>query len=191
MKANVQLTEEFIEHDLHCLELFQEGIKVSHIWPDRPAKLEISFDGKILYKTNSNYFTNTTISIGLLSCRKLLEFLGIKYSPSGGLYNRRKAHKDDIVIENFTNSSGGTLCQVTLEDIKTQFPSNYKSVIQALETVYKHSHKFVAHLTYCMNPDEDTYKQYSLACMSLRQLMHEFYYIRSGRPVPTTRLQRY
>lgn len=78
--------------------------------------MKIYFDEKLRSTGNSNAYTNPVLESGLIHCRALLDFLGLKTDPkdSTKLISRdpRTNKKDDVVIEHFSNSKG-TLPHVT------------------------------------------------------------------------------
>src|SRR3954451_13597563 len=70
-------------------------------WPD-PTPMEIYANGKVIADGNLNAFINPAIEAGLVHCRALLEFLGLK-AHDGRLVNFPRRHRSDIGIEHFMN----------------------------------------------------------------------------------------
>src|SRR6266567_9336444 len=76
---------------------------------DSPKPMKIYFADRLQITGSSSAFTNPVIEAGLIHCRALLEFLGLRVShsdPTKLAARGPKTQPDDWVIEDFANSAG-------------------------------------------------------------------------------------
>ncbi|MDO8426462.1 MAG: hypothetical protein Q7T24_02970, partial [Deltaproteobacteria bacterium] len=100
---------------------------------DKPKSLEIKFDGKTCIEGLSTAFTNAAIESGIMHCRALLEFLGLKVDSSNHrkLANRTGKQKDDLVIEDFTGQNG-QLARITIDEALSPYRGDRAEAENAL-----------------------------------------------------------
>jgi hypothetical protein len=72
-----RLLEELIPYRMHAVEILNYALRLRSIWSDAPA-MTMHVDGKQVMEGNLNAFTNPAIEAGLVHCRALLEFLGLR-----------------------------------------------------------------------------------------------------------------
>jgi hypothetical protein len=66
-----------IPHRMNAVALLNLALRYVMKW-DSPRKLEIYFDEKLSIRGLSTAFTNPAIEAGVVHCRALLEFIGLK-----------------------------------------------------------------------------------------------------------------
>ena len=112
--------------------------------------MKIYFDEKLRITGNSNAFTNPVLEAGLIHCRALLDFLGLKADPTDStkLICRypKKTKKDDVVIEHFSNSNG-PLPMVTPQEAISRYKGAQSEAEAALAGILHTANKGLAHIT--------------------------------------------
>ncbi len=93
-------------------------------------------------------YTQPVIAMGVLRCRYLLEFLGIKAAgaPPELQAVSRRSHDGDIGIEHFTRSDGRQLARVTPVEAASLFPA-HPDTLTAWATVITIAGQRLAHPT--------------------------------------------
>jgi hypothetical protein len=121
-----------------------------------PPPLSIHIDGKLAVEGNLYAFTNPAIEAGLVHCRALLEFLGLRLS-NGQLGALKKRRGSDIGIENFHNASG-PLSKVTPDDALNRYDGGREEAEKALLAVFQITNRGLAHITEDLidNPEHGT-----------------------------------
>src|SRR5690348_17010952 len=96
-----------IPYRMKAVAIFNLAAKYVKSW-DAPKRLEIYFDGKLCIEGLSTAFTNSNIEAGIIHCRALLEFLGLRCDPRdpSKLSVRVGKRDDDFVIEDFLGPNG-------------------------------------------------------------------------------------
>ena len=84
---------------------------------DAPKPMKVYFGDKLCIEGLSTGFTNSAIEAGIVHCRSILEFLGIKGDPSNSskLVTRNSKRKDDLAIEDFSGRDG-QLSKITIQE---------------------------------------------------------------------------
>jgi hypothetical protein len=110
--------------------------------------MQIFFDGDLTIEGTSSGLFNPVIEAGLVHCRALLEFVGLKADPANPakLTCRTTKRADDFGIEEFHNSSG-PLPLVTPEAAIGRYPGGCEDAESALALVLSGTNKLVAHIT--------------------------------------------
>ena len=114
----------------------------------RRTPCEIHFGGKPVLSGNPySVVTNPILEMGILYCRVMLEFLGIKYeATTRRLIQRAGRHPTDTIIENFGRP------QVTIKQLKAAGSGSPRSIERACKTTIRVGHTAVAHLTHRATP---------------------------------------
>ena len=138
-----------IPYRLQAVDAANSAIWLRSSW-DVPKEMKIYFDAKLRITGNSNAYTNPVLESGLIHCRALLDFLGLKADPADSTKlicrNPKKNKKDDVVIEHFSNSHG-PLPLVTPQEAITQYEGSQSDAETALAGVLHTANKGLAHIT--------------------------------------------
>ena len=143
MNNNEVLTRH-IPYRLKAVSTLSVALK---LWPDNdvPVPMKIYFGDHLVVDSNSYGFLNPAIECGLMHCRALLEFLGLR-ELNGQLRNIGRRHGDDVGIEQFTNTAG-PLPMVTPTAAVAHYTGEGDEAERALIAVFHATNKGLAHLT--------------------------------------------
>lgn len=161
---------------------------VTH-WQRQPRKLEIYFDGKLSIRGLSTAFTNPTIEAGIIHCRALLEFLGLrcdKQDPSR-LAERLGKQKDDYVIEEFVGPNG-PLSKVTVAQAVAPYSGPKEQAERALAAVIHTANKGLAHITSGHVVDLGDLELFEIASRGVPTLVANYFYVARGIAPPDWQL---
>jgi hypothetical protein len=148
---------------------------VPHI--NSQTSMMISFDGKDLIKGNAAQFVSLSLISGIMACRVLLEFLGIKYSTRRtALYERLNCTNDDLCIEQFQDDTGYPLKKVAPCTALQSSGYQQGPAKEALELVIKISHKEFAHLTTGLGIERDDLAIIARAGKITMTLIDQFFF---------------
>jgi hypothetical protein len=78
MLSRDQYASHVIPYRMKAVAAFNLATRFVAHWNHQPKPLEIYFDGKLSIRGLSTAFTNPTIEAGIIHCRALLEFLGLR-----------------------------------------------------------------------------------------------------------------
>ncbi len=76
-----QVIDELISYRLGAVNALTHSLNLCKVF-DNPKTIEIYFDNKLTIFGNSNAYTNPVIASGLIHCRVLLEFLGLRLTKN-------------------------------------------------------------------------------------------------------------
>ncbi len=124
---------------------------------------------------------------GVISCRALLEFLGLCWCKhSNQLAEIRKRHsEDDIGIEQFSNASGPLKKATPAEALKF-YPGLSADAENAFLVIFKIANKELAHLTHTNIDDLISYDHLMIASKGITALMTNFFYTPLGLEAPVS-----
>jgi len=117
-----------------------------------PKSLTICFDGELTIEGNSRAYTNPVIEAGLMHCRALLEFLGVRAGGNKLAPIIRK--RSDVGVEHFRDSKGKPLPTVTREEALSRYKGGKTDAEKALLAVFHATNKGLAHMTYQLSAPE-------------------------------------
>ena len=84
-----RLLNEILPYRMRAVDTLNLAVRMRMRW-EAPPPMEIHVDGKLQIEGNLNAFTNPAIEAGLVHCRALLEFLGLR-ERNGRIANVKKA----------------------------------------------------------------------------------------------------
>jgi hypothetical protein len=151
-----------------------------------PKPMKIYFDDQLQITGNSNAFTNPVVEAGLVHCRALLEFLGLRVSPTDPtkLMSRGpKTQLDDWVIEDFSNSAG-PLPSVTPRQAISKYTGDPVEAESALATVLHTVNKGLAHITAGLIASTTDIRALEIASRGVPALVVSYVYTPLGLPAP-------
>ena len=151
-----------------------------------PQEMMIAFDRKIKIVGNSWMLFNPSAEAGVIHCRSLLEFMGLKVSPNNReklVQRPRGRRKDDIVIEDLSRD-GRALAPISLEQAVSAFSGPPELAEQALAATCHWANKVVAHLTAIMPTDPEALRLFQLAAQGVPKLVLRHVYGPLGIPFP-------
>jgi hypothetical protein len=155
---------------------------------DAPRPMKIYFDDRLQIMGNSSAFMNPVIEAGVIHCRALLEFLGLRVSPSNPtklVPRGRKSHGDDWVIEDFANAAGA-LPLVTPQQAVSRYKGDPIEAEKALASVLHTANKGLAHLTAGLSAAAMEINALEIASRGVPALVISHLYTPLGLAVPKT-----
>lgn len=111
-----------------------------------PPPMYIFINGKLSVEGNLNAFTNPAIEAGLVHCRALLEFLGLRMTSQVRTGNVKKRRSRDIGIESFVNANGHQL-MIDPAAAFERYPGGPAEAENAFHAVFLITNKGLAHVT--------------------------------------------
>lgn len=150
---------------------------------DSPKPMKIYFEEKLRVTGNSNAYTNPVLESGLIHCRALLDFLGLKTSPNDSTKliprDPKQNKKDDVAIENFSNSKG-PLPLVTPQEAITSYRGPQTEAEAALAGVLHTANKGLAHITSGLALSATDILHLEIASRGVRSLVVNHFYTPLG-----------
>ena len=147
--------------------------------PDQRGRIELMYAGQKVLAGTPRCITNPLVEVGAISCRVMLEFLGIKVGKDE-LIEVSKRKSDDIAIEMFG------VPRVRLADLDSYAGTERELVRLSCVTTIHIAHKVVAHFTSA--PIERTGFEHLLRCgRTVVELIERDLYGALGREVPDYR----
>jgi hypothetical protein len=175
-----------IPHRLEAIATLNLVLRLLGGW-DSPKPMKIFFADRLKITGSSSAFTNPVIEAGIIHCRALLEFLGLRVSPSDPrkLASRgAKGRTDDWVIEDFSNAAGA-LPLVTPQQAVSRYKGGPAEAETALASVLHTANKGLAHLTAGLSPAATDITALEIASRGVPALVVSYLYTPLGLPAPT------
>ena len=144
----------------------------------RPDAISIRFDGQVVLTPKSLYqITNPLFEIGILYCRVLLEFLGIRLDSKNKLANRADGRPDDFGIEQLS------LPHVTIAELLGAPCARSGDIEAAAIATLISADKGVAHFT--SSTSGRAHAANSLLCAkAVAWCIEEYVYRKLSMPIP-------
>jgi hypothetical protein len=180
-----------IPYRMRAVAVFNLATRFVTRWQRTPRPLEIYFDGKLSIRGLSTAFTNPTIEAGIIHCRALLEFLGLrcdKQDPTR-LAPRHGKQSDDFVIEDFSGFNG-PLAKVTVAEAVAPYAGPKEEAEKALAAVIHTANKGLAHMTSGHVVDLGDVRLFEIASRGVPTLVANCFYIAQGLDPPDWQLAK-
>lgn len=149
MFSHDDIINRIIPYRLQAVDAANLAARLLRSW-DAPKSMKIYFDEKLRITGNSNAYTNPVLESGLIHCRTLLDFLGLRVGPTDSTKlicrDPKKNKEDDVVIEHFSNSNG-PLPLVSPQEAITWYQGPQTEAEAALASVLHTANKGLAHIT--------------------------------------------
>lgn len=181
-KENAYLLGELIPSRLNSIELFCYVYRLTD-WARKPkSPMRTYFYNDFVVVGSSAAFTNSVLEIGLIHCRGLLEFLGIRVNK-GKISQRPSKRDDDFGIENLG------LPLVTPQQVFRLYSGPEDEAERALTTVCDVASKVMAHLTKGPTPQPGMDRLLDVAGRGLGPLVTSYVYSPLGLPPPPSAIK--
>jgi len=171
-----------IPYRLQAVDAANLAVRLRSSW-DAPMAMKIYFDDRLKITGNSNAFTNPVMEAGLIHCRALLDFLGLKADPADSTKlvcrDPKRTKKDDVVIEHFSNSNG-PLPMVTPQDAISRYQGPQSEAEAALASVLHTANKGLAHITSGLAMSARDMSNLEIASRGVRALVVSHFYTPLG-----------
>lgn len=186
--AKVHTRDEYIQYvipyRMKAVSVFNLALRYVMSW-DTPGRLEIYFNDKLVIRGLSTAFTNPAIEAGIMHCRALLEFVGLKVDSKDPdkLSERQGSRDDDFVIEDFCGPNGH-LQRVSPAVAVASYTGSAAKAEKALAAVIRAANKGVAHTTAGHLVDGDNFQHFGIASCGVPKLLVSHFYTPLGLPPP-------
>ena len=176
MDEKQDFVERILPHRLGAVEVMGFAIRFRSQW-SAPVRMEILFEGKLSIEGLSSAFTNPAIETGIIHCRALLEFLGLRVDKANHakLAQRPSARGDDLLIEHFANSAG-PLPRVTPSEAVAAYKGSPEGAERSLARVIHVANKGLAHSTVGLITDSDDQRLVEIASRGVPSLLMKHFY---------------
>ena len=180
--------DRILPYRLEAVEILGLALRYRLSWSG-PVRMEVFFDGKLSIEGLSTAFTNAAIEAGIIHCRALLEFIGLRADPrnQGRLAQRASGRGDDLLIEHFSNAAGA-LQLVTLAEAVAPYQGSSQEAERALARVINIANKGLAHSTVGLISDPDDLRLSEVASRGVRALLIKHFYVALGLQPPAERI---
>ncbi len=182
MFTNEEIRDRIIPYRLQALDAANKAAELRQSW-DTAKTMKIYFDEKLTITGNSNAYTNPVLESGLIHCRALLDFLGLKIEPKNStkLVPRDSTNRkqDDMGIEHFS-ISGVPLGLVTPEKAVSLYQGPESEAEAALSGVIHMANKGLAHITSGLNLSNTDFQHLEIASRGVRALVISHFYTPLG-----------
>ena len=185
MTPKQDFVDRILPHRLGAVEVLGFAIRFRSRW-DAPVRMEILFDGKLSIEGLSSAFTNPAIEAGIIHCRALLEFLGLRVDKTNHamLAQRQQGRGDDLLIEQFSNAAGA-LPLVTPSEAVAAYKGSPQEAERALARVIHIANKGLAHSTAGLLDDPDDQRLVEIASRGIPALVVKHFYSPLGLALPS------
>lgn len=179
----LQFIELQLSHRIKAVAFLLRLLSGTRSWTS-PKPMVVLIDGKPVFQGPHYVLTNPSIEIGLVYCRSLLEFMGIKSTGDKlQLVPAPRPRPDDISIEDF-DLSGTALARVSIDQALATYPGPRAEATAGYLTLLAHADKAVAHLTIGPRQDEATLDQLEYGSTGVLRLMEAHFYQALNLPKP-------
>lgn len=186
MFTNDDIINRVIPYRLQAVDVANLAVRLRISW-DGPKSMKIYFDEKLRITGNSNAFTNPILEAGLIHCRALLEFLGLKADSKDSTKlicrDPTKTRTDDVVIEHFSNSNG-SLPMVTPQEAISRYQGAQSEAEAALAGILHTANKGLAHITSGLVLSATDMSHLEVASRGVRSLVISHFYTPLGLVPP-------
>lgn len=189
MATRDEVLSQLIPQRLDAVATLNLVLRLRANW-NAPRRMSIYFDDRLQITGNSDAFTNPVVEAGLVHCRALLEFLGLRLSrtdPKRLAPRGPKTQPDDWVIEDFANSVG-PLPLVTPQQAVSKYQGDPAEAESALASVLHSVNKGVAHITASFLASRIDIHALEIASRGVPSLVISYLYTPLGLPPPTPSL---
>jgi hypothetical protein len=153
---------------------------------NEPQTMTICFGESLAIEGKSTAYTNPVIEAGLIHCRALLDFLGLRLS--GSEIVRRCGRLDsDIGIEDFHDKKGRQLSMVDPGQTLSHYEGDSLEAQRSLAAVFHVTNKGLAHITSELSPPD--IRLLEIASRGVPALVISHLYTPLGLPPPDYQLK--
>ena len=182
MFSHDDIINRIIPYRLQAIDAANLAARLGSSW-DVPKPMKIYFDEKLRITGNSNAYINPVLESGLIHCRALLDFRGLKTDPADSTKlicrDPKKNKKDDVVIEHFSNLNG-PLPLVTPQEAITQYQGPQSEAEAVLSSIIHTANKGLAHITSGLALSATDISNLEIASRGVRALVVSYFYTPLG-----------
>lgn len=170
--------DRIIPYRMQAASILNLALRHVEQWP-KARRMSIYFDDKLFIDGLSTGFTNAAIESGVLHCRALLEFLGLRATSSSQLVQRPVGgRKDDVGIEDYH------LPLVGVPEVTAKYPGDAVEAESALATLVITANKWLAHNTTAVELKPAQLHLLEIASRGVPTLAVSYFYTKLALPAP-------
>jgi len=171
-----EFIEQILPHRLDALATLHLVVRYVISW-EEPKPMEIKFDKLLCIDGLSTAFTNPVLESGILHCRALLEFLGLKIDPKNHnkLVQRNSSRHGDLIIEDFSGPNG-RLKPITVEEAVAYYKGDPSEAELAFACIIHLANKGIAHSTSGLIEYPDGWRLLEIASRGIPSLIVSRFY---------------
>ena len=171
----------FLEYRLKAVAIGHFAIRHVMSWHS-PPPIRVYFGDRQVMEGIATAFTNGAIEAGVIHCRALLEFLGLKGNGPTRLSVRENSRKDDFVIEH------AGLPKVSVEAAVKMYAGLDAEAEAALACVLHVANKGLAHATSAFRRGDGRADLLEIGFRGVPELLVGHFYKPLGLPAPNYEL---
>jgi hypothetical protein len=180
------LLHELLPYRMRSVAILNFALSMRSKWPDAPP-MTIHVNGDLVVEGNLNAFTNPAVEAGLIHCRALLEFLGLRMIGKAKLGTIAQRRPDDIGIEHFETATGH-LAKVPPDEAVSRYDGGLEEAEAALVSIFQLTNKGLAHLTADLMNNPEHGRLIEAASRGVLSLVISHLYTPLGLPPPDYKL---
>ena len=144
-----------------------------------PRSMKVFFNDLLFIEGLSTGFTNAAIESGILNCRALLEFLGLRAASAEQLTQRNDIRRsDDVGIEHYG------LPLVDVSEMTAKYPGDAAEAESSIAGLITTANKWLAHNTTTVELEATHIHLFEIASRGVPALVISYFYTRLGLPAP-------
>jgi len=192
MYTQKEYIEQIIPHRLGMIEIMLFALTEMRKTIE-PKEIMVYVDGKPFFKGLETAFTNPAIEAGIINCRAMLEFLGLrlkKGNPKELETRPPDKYEDDLNIEDF-KKDGVALEVVTPDKVRRLSVTDPEKGVIALARLLHISNKEIAHPTLGRKDENDgtDIELLIIGAKGVRALTVSYFYTLLGLSPPAKLIQ--
>jgi hypothetical protein len=169
--------DRIVPYRMRAACIFNLALRHEDQWP-APRSMKIYFDDVLFIEGLSTGFTNAAIESGIMNCRALLEFLGLKATSPNQLAQRGSLRRGDIGIEDFE------LPLIEIAEVTAKYRGDESEAESSIATLITTANKWLAHNTTAVELDGAHIRSLEIASRGIPALVVSYFYTRLGMPAP-------
>lgn len=181
-----QKIKRLLDHRMQSVATLNWALDLTSSLREEPP-ITVYIDGKLRIEGNLNAITNPMLEVGLVHCRALLEFLGLR--NKNGLLGQIKRRRDsDVGVEHFRNAVG-PLKKVEPEVALSRYEGDRTEAEKALVAVLHVTNKGLAHNTMDLVESPEGARFIEIASRGVPSLMVSYFYTPLGLSKPDSKIR--
>lgn len=178
MDALTQHRDRIIPYRMKAASILNLALRHVERWPNA-RRMSIHFDDELFIEGISTGFTNAAIESGLVNCRALLEFLGLRAASPNALTQRPQGvRRGDIGIEDYG------LPLVGVAELTAKYPGAAAEAESAFASLITAANRWLAHSTTAVEMDAPQLHLLEIASRGVPALVISYFYTKLDLPAP-------
>lgn len=178
MDALTHHRDRIIPYRMQAASVLNLALRHVERWPNA-RRMSILFDDELFIEGLSTGFTNAAIESGIVNCRALLEFLGLRArSPTVLTQRPQSARRSDVGIEDYN------LPLVDVSEVTAKYPGDAGEAESALASLITAANKWLVHSTTAVEMEPPQIHLLEIASRGIPTLVISYFYTRLGISAP-------